>query len=125
MKRFLFLIAAFLFAWVLAAQSVNAANVTLQWDAVDFESCGSDPLQSGYMVYKSSDEGETKSEVGRIPDVTQTSYSYDEDVSGKWCYYLTAFNQVGMSEYSDPACGYIANCMPNKPINLNINNVTY
>lgn len=116
----IFLITCFVLL-ALWAGKVQAAEVTLEWAAVDFASVGSDPEKSGYKLYVSSDEGATKELVDDNVPMAATSYGpFDEDASpGKLCYFLTAFNQVDESDYSEPACGYIATDPPPVPSGLN------
>jgi len=95
----------------------QAAEVTLTWNPVDFAVCGSDPAQSGYKLYKSTDEGETKTLTGSV-DSTVLSFSYTETGNAKLCYFATAYNQFGESGYSEPACVYVSNVPPAAPTGL-------
>jgi hypothetical protein len=115
MKKFGSLI---LFMWALLfAVPVVAAGVTLQWNPVDFAVCGSDPTQSGYKIYKSTDDGVTKTLAGQVDSNTVT-FAYTETGNAKLCYFATAYNQTGESGYSTPACAYISNVTPAPPSGL-------
>lgn len=113
MKKVMTVLAFFLMAGIAQASS----QITLKWDAVDFASCGSDPNLSGYKLYKSTDDGTTKQLFGTVNSIILT-YVYTEPVSAKYCYFVTAFNQVGESLYSDPACAYVSNTKPPIPSGL-------
>ena len=105
-------------AFFLMVGIASAANqVTLKWDTVNFATCGSDPNKSGINLYKSTDDGVTKQLVGTVNSTLQT-FAYTEPVSAKYCYYATAFNQIGESAFSLPACAYISNTTPPAPTGL-------
>lgn len=109
-----------LFIFFICLVSVaNAADVTLTWNPVNFEIVASDPAKSGYKLYKSLDDGDVKTEIGTV-DMSQTTFSYQENTNAKFCYYATAFNQVGESAYSLPACGYISSQSPPVPEDLKV-----
>lgn len=120
-KQMIFLAMAFAL-WIFAASTANATNVTLEWNdhSQAFIDSGSDPVESGFKVWKSQDGGVTKTEITTIPDVSETTYTYVESENGHWCYFLTAFNQYGGSVYSAGACGYISNGDPGCPQGITI-----
>ena len=97
--------------WVQIGQT---AQVTLGWDPVDFAVCGSDPALSGVNLYKAADENADKTKIGTV-DTTTTTFTYTETENAKFCYFATAFNQAGESDYSIPACAYITDTKPAKP----------
>ena len=117
-KQVMFLAVSFMAMWFAAYAS--AAEVTLTWDPVNFEICGSNPALSGYRLYRSFDKGDTKTLIPAILGVTATTYTYEEAANSEICYYATAYNQVGESAYSDPACTFIANGPPEPPTGLRI-----
>lgn len=102
-KQIIFLVVSLIFAWW--AASASAAEVTLNWNATNFAAVYSDLNQSGYKVFRSFDDGITK-ELLPNGQVTSgiTAFAYTENALGPVCYYVTAFNQVGESGFSDPAC---------------------
>jgi hypothetical protein len=102
---------------MLFAVGVQAAEVTLTWKNPDFVICGSDPALSGINIYKSTDEGETKTLVGKVSGITATTYAYTDTDTGRFCWIATAFNQFGESEYSEPTCAYIGT-IPDAPTGL-------
>ena len=113
MKKVMTVLALFLMVGIAQAST----QITLSWDAVDFATCGSDPNLSGYKLYKSTDEGITKQDIGQVSSA-MTIFNYTEPLSSKYCYYATAFNQFGESLYSEPACVYISNETPPAPTGL-------
>lgn len=113
MKKVMTVLAFFLMVGVVQASN----QITLTWNPVDFVICGSDPNSSGYKLYKSMDEGVTKQMIGQV-NTTLQIFVYTEITSGKYCYYATAFNQVGESPYSDPVCKYISDETPPAPTGL-------
>jgi hypothetical protein len=115
MKRSGFLVLIIVLIIGVWAQALSAAEVTLSWNPVDFAGCYSDLSQSGYKVYKSTDNGVTKTETGAV-DTTRTQFSYTENVLGPVCFYATAYNQHGESAYSEPACVTIG-AVPETPAN--------
>ena len=106
-----------MFCLICGADSASAAQVTLTWTNPDFAAYGSDPNKSGINLYKSTDEGVTKQIIGTVNSTLQT-FAYTEPTIAKYCYYATAFNQVGESVYSEPACAYISNETPPAPVGL-------
>lgn len=93
-----------------------ASQVTIKWDTYLWPS-GSDPVLSGFNLYKSTDDGITKQLIGTVNSTLQT-FIYTELVNAQYCYYATAFNQVGESDYSDKACAYISDTPPPVPTGL-------
>ena len=113
MKKVMTVLALFLMVGI-----ANASNqVTLSWTNPDFAGCGSDPNKSGINLYKSADDGVTKQLVGTVNSTLQT-FAYTETTNAKYCYYATAFNQIGESAFSPPACAYISNTAPLAPTGL-------
>ena len=103
---------------LMMAGIANAANqITLTWTNPDFVACGSDPNKSGINLYKSTDDGVTKQLAGTV-NSTLNVFSYTETTSAKYCYYAMAFNQIGESPYSEPACAYVSNEAPPAPTGL-------
>lgn len=108
MKKVIILIVCFLCFSSMAMAAT--AEVTLKWAPVVFPS-GSDPAKSGVRLEKSSDKGTTKSLVGNVDSLTST-LTYIEGVDDEWCYYATAFNQIGDALVSDAACVFITTTTP-------------
>lgn len=101
MQKCLILI-VMLVLWV-AADSAFAANYTASWNPVDFAVVNSDLTRSGYRIYASTDNGETKHLMAEIPSGT-TSHPFSRDSMDGVCLYATAYNQWGESRFSEPYC---------------------
>jgi hypothetical protein len=117
MKKGMFLTMLLL---ALCVAQVQAAEVTLTWNPVDFAACGSDPAKSGYNTYISYDDGATKTKVpeGTV-DTIKTTVQFTATTAGHACFYMTAYNQFGESAHSLPACCYIGT-KPDQVIDLKI-----
>lgn len=102
MKKAFFMLIVMSILWV-ASDSAFAANYTATWNPVDFAVVKSDPARSGYRIYESTDNGETKHLMTEIPAGT-TSYPFSRDSMDAVCLYATAFNQWGESRFSEPYC---------------------
>lgn len=113
MKKVMTVLALFLMVGIASASN----QITLTWTNPDFAVCGSDPTKSGINLYKSTDDGVTKKLVGTV-NSTLNVFSYTETTNAKYCYYATAFNQIGESLHSAPACVYVSNTAPLAPTGL-------
>lgn len=103
---------------VLIALSLNqamAANYTASWNPVDFAVVNSDLTRSGYRIYESTDNGETKHLMAEIPSGT-TTHPFSRDSMDGVCLYATAYNQWGESRFSAPYC---TQC-PDVPVGLKV-----
>lgn len=103
--------------WLGMVHFVHAADVMLTWSASDHIAAFSDPVKSGYRIFKSVDNGVTKIEIG-IVGMDKTAFTYIEDTPQKYCYFATAFNQFGESDFSNDACGYVTDITPKPPEDL-------
>jgi hypothetical protein len=97
--------------------SAQAEEIALTWTNPDFVAKGSDPAKSGINLYKSTDDGVTKTLIGTVNGITTTAYSYTETETTKFCWFATAFNQYGESPYSVPDCDYVG-AIPDAPTGL-------
>jgi hypothetical protein len=119
MKKLISFTFLFVFMFFFCCQAM-AATVTLTWNPVDFVKSGSDPAKSGYNTYISYDEGVTITKVpeGTV-DNTKATVQFTATTAGHACFYLTAFNQFGESNYSLPACAYVGT-KPDDVIDLKV-----
>jgi len=85
--------------------SAQAADVILRWDHVNWAAYNSDLPQSGYKIWV-GDGVQTPSIVGQVGANTNT-FTHENAPFGSVCYHVSAFNQYGESDLSDPACATV------------------
>ena len=91
------------FVLLLITAQAQAADYLARWNPVDFEAVNSDLAQSGYKLYESQDNGQTKTLIGEV-DANTTELSFQRDSVAGTCLYATSFNQYGESDYSEAYC---------------------